>query len=200
MRTKKKHFLPWLGRHKVSIIISVVAVIAAVAFNVWNVSAIEVTITRLNKETDTMIQATDKKLKEIQDKKALEAKIKQEEEAKQAAAVQKAKEEAAKQAGADTYSARPGYSEHQTGLAFDVAANGCTLNCFGSTSQYQWFQQNAADYGFIQRYYSGYEVITGYKSEEWYYRYVGASIAKDMQAKGIKTLEQYWNIPGGDYN
>ena len=102
-------------------------------------------------------------------------------------------------AGADTYSARPGYSEHQTGLAFDVAANGCVLDCFGSTSQYGWLQQNAANYGFIQRYYAGYEAITGYKAEEWHYRYVGTAVAKDMQARGVKTLEEYWNIIGGDY-
>lgn len=101
--------------------------------------------------------------------------------------------------GADTYSARPGYSEHQTGYAFDVAASGCTLDCFGSTSQYQWFQQNAAKYGFIQRYYAGYDAITGYKAEEWHYRYVGVEVAMDMKAKGIKTLEQYWNMPGGNY-
>lgn len=101
--------------------------------------------------------------------------------------------------GADTYSARPGYSEHQTGLAFDVAAHGCVLNCFGTTSQYTWMQQHAADYGFIQRYYSGYEAVTGYEAEEWHYRYVGVTVAKDMQAKGIKTLEQYWGITGGDY-
>lgn len=103
------------------------------------------------------------------------------------------------QAGADTYSARPGYSEHQTGLAFDVAANGCALDCFGSTSQYQWLQQNAADYGFIQRYYVGSEAITGYKAEEWHYRYVGVQVAKDMKAKGIKTLEAYWGLNGGTY-
>jgi D-alanyl-D-alanine carboxypeptidase len=103
------------------------------------------------------------------------------------------------QAEADTYSARPGYSEHQTGFAFDVAASGCTLDCFGSTSQYKWFQVHAPHFGFIQRYYAGYEDITGYKAEEWHYRYVGVAVANDMQAKGIKTLEQYWNIPGGDY-
>lgn len=103
------------------------------------------------------------------------------------------------QAGADTYSARPGYSEHQTGLAFDVAAGNCTLDCFGSTAQYKWLQAHAADYGFIQRYYAGYEKITGYKAEEWHYRYVGVAVAKDMKAKGIKTLEEYWNVPGGDY-
>lgn len=103
------------------------------------------------------------------------------------------------QVGADTYSARPGYSEHQTGYAFDVAAGRCTLDCFGSTSQYQWMQQNAAEYGFIQRYYAGFEDITGYKAEEWHYRYVGVEIAKDMQTRGIKTLEQYWGMPGGGY-
>ena len=103
------------------------------------------------------------------------------------------------QTEADTYSARPGFSEHQTGLVVDVGANGCNLNCFGSTSQYQWFQENAAKYGFIQRYYAGYEHITGYVSEEWHYRYVGVAVAEDMKAKGIKTLEQYWGIAGGDY-
>jgi LAS superfamily LD-carboxypeptidase LdcB len=103
------------------------------------------------------------------------------------------------QVEADTYSARPGYSEHQTGLAFDVATSGCTLSCFGSTSQYQWLQKNAADYGFIQRYHTGHELVTGYKAEEWHYRYVGTEVAKDMRAKGIKTLEVYWNMSGGDY-
>lgn len=103
------------------------------------------------------------------------------------------------QAEADTYSARPGYSEHQTGLAFDVAATGCTLNCFGSTPQYQWLQKHAADYGFIQRYHTGHELVTGYKAEEWHYRYVGVEVAKDMRVKGVKTLEEYWNMSGGDY-
>jgi D-alanyl-D-alanine carboxypeptidase len=101
--------------------------------------------------------------------------------------------------GADTYSARPGYSEHQTGYVIDVAANGCALDCFGSTSQYAWLQQNAANYGFIQRYYAGFEAVTGYKAEEWHYRYVGVATAKDMKAKGVKTLEQYWSLPGGGY-
>jgi len=103
------------------------------------------------------------------------------------------------QEAADTYSARPGYSEHQTGFAFDVAANGCTLDCFGSTSQYGWFQQHAAEYGFIQRYYKGSESVTGYKAEEWHYRYVGVEVAMDMKNKGVKTLEQYWGIEGGTY-
>ena len=103
--------------------------------------------------------------------------------------------------GADTYSARPGYSEHQTGLAFDVADvnKQYVLSNFGSTSQYQWLVAHAADYGFIQRYYAGYETITGYEAEEWHYRFVGTTVALDMRAKGIKTLEQYWDISGGDY-
>lgn len=103
------------------------------------------------------------------------------------------------QAAADTVSARPGFSEHQTGFVIDVGAGSCILDCFGGTSQYSWFQKNAATYGFIQRYYLGYEHITGYAGEEWHYRYVGTAVAKDMQARGIKTLEQYWNIEGGDY-
>ena len=103
------------------------------------------------------------------------------------------------QQGADTVSARPGFSEHQTGLAVDVGANGCNLNCFVNTTQYQWFQANAANYGFIQRYYQGYEAVTGYASEEWHYRYVGVPVAQDMKAKGIRTLEQYWGLEGGNY-
>ncbi|MBC7459454.1 M15 family metallopeptidase, partial [Candidatus Saccharibacteria bacterium] len=104
-------------------------------------------------------------------------------------------------AGADTYSARPGYSEHQTGLAFDVAdsAGAYPLDSFKKTSQYQWLLANAANYGFIQRYYAGYTSITGYTAEEWHYRYVGVAVAKDMASKGIKTLEQYWGVSGGDY-
>ena len=101
--------------------------------------------------------------------------------------------------GADTYSARPGYSEHQTGLAVDVAAPGCVLNCFGGTSQYTWFQNNAASYGFIQRYYAGKEAITGYNAEEWHYRYVGVETAQAMKNANITTLEEYWGIAGGGY-
>lgn len=101
---------------------------------------------------------------------------------------------------ADTYSARPGYSEHQTGFVIDVAAAGCTLDCFGSTSQYRWLQDNAAEYGFIQRYYGEKEATTGYKAEEWHYRYVGVDVAKDMKEKSIKSLEEYWGYRGGDYD
>ncbi len=101
--------------------------------------------------------------------------------------------------GADTYSARPGYSEHQLGLVVDVAANGCVLDCFGSTSQYIWLKENAARYGFIQRYSKGHEHITGYSSEEWHFRYIGSTAALDMKSKDIATLEEYWGMKGGDY-
>lgn len=101
--------------------------------------------------------------------------------------------------GADTYSARPGYSEHQTGLALDVSESGCSLSCFGSTSLYTWLQQNAAEYGFIQRYYSGYESVTGYTAEEWHYRYVGRDTAQLMKQKNVKTLEEFWTMNGGTY-
>jgi len=104
-------------------------------------------------------------------------------------------------AGADTYSARPGYSEHQTGLAIDFAnaTGSCSLDCFGTTAEYQWLVDNAASYGFIQRYIAGQEDVTGYGAEEWHWRYVGVDVATDMKQKDIKTLEAYWNMPGGTY-
>jgi len=102
-------------------------------------------------------------------------------------------------AAADTVSARPGYSEHQTGFAFDLSAGGCSLECFAGSVQYQWMQANASTYGFIERYPQGLTDITGYSPEAWHWRYVGPTVAQDMKSKGIKTLEQYWNISGGGY-
>ncbi len=102
-------------------------------------------------------------------------------------------------AAADTVSARPGYSEHQTGLAIDLSAGGCSLECFRGSSQYQWMLANAATYGFIERYPAGHETITGYSPEAWHWRYIGPVAAQTMKSSGIKTLEQLWNIPGGGY-
>lgn len=102
-------------------------------------------------------------------------------------------------AGADTVSARPGYSEHQTGLVLDLAAGSCSLECFGTTPQYAWMQTNAALYGFIERYPAGLTGITGYSPEVWHYRYVGVATATDMKTRGVATLEQYWGVEGGDY-
>lgn len=102
-------------------------------------------------------------------------------------------------AAADTVSARPGYSEHQTGLALDLAADGCALECFARSAQSTWMLAHAAEYGFINRYPAGLESITGYSAEPWHYRYVGIVTAQDMKSRGIRTLEQYWGITGGDY-
>ncbi|MFZ2544873.1 MAG: M15 family metallopeptidase [Candidatus Saccharimonadales bacterium] len=102
-------------------------------------------------------------------------------------------------ASADTVSARPGYSEHQTGFVMDLSAGGCSLECFAGSAQYRWLQVNGATYGFIERYPQGLTDITGYSPEAWHWRYVGVTTALDMKAKGIKTLEQLWNINGGGY-
>lgn len=103
------------------------------------------------------------------------------------------------QAEADKVSARAGYSDHQTGLAVDLKLDGCVLECFGTTTQYQWLAAHAAEYGFIRRYPEGLASITGYEPEAWHWRYVGTATAQDMKAKGIETLEQYLGITGGDY-
>ncbi len=104
------------------------------------------------------------------------------------------------QAAADTVSARPGYSEHQTGLAADLKVGGCALECFTGSAAHTWLRQYAADYGFIERYPPGLTSITGYSPEGWHWRYVGVAAAKDMKVKEIQTLEQYFGISGGDYS
>lgn len=91
---------------------------------------------------------------------------------------------------ADRYSARAGYSEHQTGLSFDV---GAIDNDFGKTTEGKWLTSNCATYGFILRYLEGKESITGYMYEPWHIRYVGKDVAKEIMAKGI-TLEEYLGV------
>ena len=99
------------------------------------------------------------------------------------------------QAAADRYSARPGYSEHQTGLAFDViGTDGQLVEDAGAA---QWLLDHAPDYGFVVRYPRGKESITGYMHEEWHLRYIGKE-AKDIAASGL-TLEEYYGFDGGDY-
>lgn len=96
---------------------------------------------------------------------------------------------------ARTYSALPGTSEHETGLAIDITGgNGqCPAqDCFGHTKEAKWLQKNAADYGFIIRYPKGKESITGYKYEPWHLRFVGSSVAKEVMSRGI-TLEEYYH-------
>lgn len=99
---------------------------------------------------------------------------------------------------ADTYSARPGYSEHQTGLAIDVGNGTCNLDtCFGNTAAGKWLAANAHRYGFIIRYPSGKTAVTGYQYEPWHLRYVGTDVSADMKAKGVTTLEEYFGVSGG---
>jgi D-alanyl-D-alanine carboxypeptidase len=100
------------------------------------------------------------------------------------------------QAQADTYSARAGYSEHQTGLTMDFAP---IADSFGSSAQYAWLVANAYKYGWVLRYPSDKVAVTGYTSEPWHWRYVGVTVATDMHTKGVKTLEEYFNIAGGLY-
>ena len=91
---------------------------------------------------------------------------------------------------ADRYSARPGYSEHQTGLAFDI--NYADYR-FKNTAEAKWLAANAYKYGFILRYPEGKESITGYMYEPWHYRYVGVESAKKIFDSGL-TLEEYFGI------
>ena len=99
------------------------------------------------------------------------------------------------QAAADRYSARPGYSEHQTGLAFDViGTDGQLVEDAGAA---QWLLDHAPDYGFVVRYPRGKESVTGYMHEEWHLRYIGKE-AKEIAASGL-TLEEYYGFAGGDY-
>ena len=98
-------------------------------------------------------------------------------------------------AGADRYSARPGYSEHQTGLAFDII--GTNGDLVTEPKAAQWLLDHAADYGFVVRYLKGKEKETGYMAEEWHLRYVGKE-AKEIAASGL-SLEEYYGFEGGDY-
>lgn len=99
------------------------------------------------------------------------------------------------QVEADRYSARPGHSEHQTGLAFDL------LDSWGQLLEEpeasQWLADNAHRYGFVVRYLPGKEHITGYMAESWHVRYIGQEATAIYQS-GL-TLEEYYGVPGGDY-
>jgi D-alanyl-D-alanine carboxypeptidase len=107
------------------------------------------------------------------------------------------------QEGADLTSARPGYSEHQTGLAIDISAVGgsCSLrSCFADTKQGKWLAKHAWEYGFVLRYPQGKTKITGYEFEPWHYRFVGTGLARDLHETGVKTLEKYFGLPNAtDY-
>jgi D-alanyl-D-alanine carboxypeptidase len=100
-------------------------------------------------------------------------------------------------AQADTYSARPGNSEHQTGLAFDVCATGkaCINSGFDNTPEAKWLSDNAYKYGFILRYPKGKQGETGYMYESWHFRYVGVELATILYNGGNWiTMESYFGI------
>lgn len=93
---------------------------------------------------------------------------------------------------ADTYSARAGHSEHQTGLCFDLNS---VDNSFAYTDEGRWIVENAHLYGFIIRYPKGKESITGYQYEPWHLRYVGKTLAKELYNNGDwLTMEEYFGI------
>ncbi len=95
--------------------------------------------------------------------------------------------------GADSISARPGHSEHQTGLAIDVAGadRSCLVSaCFAGTVEARWLERHAAHFGFVVRYPAGKEAVTGYQHEPWHLRYVGPSAATEIAEQGI-TLDEY---------
>ncbi len=107
------------------------------------------------------------------------------------------------QAAADLRSARPGHSEHQTGLAVDVVAcdSGCgTHDGFRGTAQARWLVDNAWRFGFIVRYEDGQTAVTGYSWEPWHLRYVGTALAEAYHAGDYRTLEEFFALPAApDY-
>lgn len=95
---------------------------------------------------------------------------------------------------ADAFAARPGYSEHQTGLALDITCYNCTngtFDDFAESEEYQWLLKNSYKYGFILRYPEGKEDITGYNFEAWHFRYVGKDMAKKIYNSGL-TFDEYY--------
>lgn len=102
------------------------------------------------------------------------------------------------QATADSESARPGYSEHQTGWAIDLGSGGCNIqDCFGSTPGGKWAIANAYKYGFILRYPASLSDVTGYRNETWHFRYIGKDLALELYNQNIPTLEQFFAVSGG---
>jgi D-alanyl-D-alanine carboxypeptidase len=92
--------------------------------------------------------------------------------------------------GADEYSARPGHSEHQAGLAVDITAGGSEEE-LDQTGAFKWLKENAHKYGFILRYPDGYTDVTGYVYESWHWRYIGVPDATRMFEEDIPTYEEY---------
>lgn len=93
---------------------------------------------------------------------------------------------------ADGIAARPGYSEHQTGLALDIfCTTNTSIKTFAESDAYKWLLENSYKYGFILRYPDGKENITGYAFESWHYRYVGKELATKIFNENI-TFDEYY--------
>lgn len=106
------------------------------------------------------------------------------------------------QAYADSISARPGHSEHQTGLAADIepVSRKCEIvDCFADTPEGKWLAANAYKYGFIMRYPADKVSVTGYDYEPWHFRYVGTYLSGKMHSQGVETLEEFFGVSGGGY-
>jgi D-alanyl-D-alanine carboxypeptidase len=102
------------------------------------------------------------------------------------------------QTQADRESARPGFSEHQTGLAADLepTSRQCEIeDCFGDLPEGKWVAANAWKYGFILRYTPDKEQVTGYRHEAWHVRYVGKELAKELHDTKVETLEEFFGLP-----
>lgn len=107
------------------------------------------------------------------------------------------------QAAADTYSARPGHSEHQTGFAADITSVSGTCHleiCWADTPEGKWLAANAYKYGFIIRYPKDKQDITGYQYEPWHVRYVGKELAAQIHETN-QTLEEFFDLgPAPNYD
>jgi D-alanyl-D-alanine carboxypeptidase len=100
------------------------------------------------------------------------------------------------QEAADRYSARPGTSEHQTGISFDATSlsETCHLEiCFETTPEGKWIAEHAHEYGFIIRYLKDKESVTGYQYEPWHLRYVGKELAAELKRTGL-TMEEFFGL------
>ncbi|MDQ1547761.1 MAG: zinc D-Ala-D-Ala carboxypeptidase [Actinomycetota bacterium] len=99
---------------------------------------------------------------------------------------------------ADKQSARPGYSEHQTGLAVDISPVPLTCSlaaCFGTTPQGEWLAANAWRFGYLLRYPADKTAITGYEYEPWHFRFIGVPLATELHTEGVETLEEFFGLP-----
>ncbi|UZN02596.1 M15 family metallopeptidase [Cellulomonas sp. S1-8] len=104
-------------------------------------------------------------------------------------------------AHAERYSARPGFSEHQTGLAVDIESGsdpGCSFQtCFARTVEGVWLAEHAGEFGFVVRYTEQNTGVTGYAPEGWHLRWVGRELTAHLREKGIGSLEEAFGVPGG---